>query len=102
YDGAGNIRAIGTNESFLYDGDSRLINAAMVPGTQTFTYDSFGNRLSADTTGITRCNGGADCQRTPDAHILPRINRIAEAAYNAAGAVATLDGHVYTYEPTGM
>src|SRR4051794_36376429 len=36
YDGAGNIRAIGTNESFLYDRDSRLVTAAMTPGTQTF------------------------------------------------------------------
>ena len=102
YDGAGNIRAIGTTESFLYDRDSRLVNAVMTPGTQTFKYDTFGNRTFADTTGITRCNGGAGCKREPDPGTLSRTNRIAGATYNAAGAVETMDGRVYTYEPAGM
>jgi RHS repeat-associated protein len=102
YDGTGNIRAIGPDESFLYDRDSRLVKAVMTPGAQTFTYDLFGNRTSTDTSGITRCNGGADCARRPDPTIKPRTNRFEEATYNAAGAVATFDGHTYTYDSIGM
>jgi RHS repeat-associated protein len=101
YDGAGNIRNIGT-EQFLYDRNGRLMNAAMTPGIQTFGYDPFGNRTSTEISGITRCNGGADCRRMPDPNIAPRTNHITDAAYNAAGAMKSIDGRDYTYDPTGM
>jgi RHS repeat-associated protein len=101
YDGAGNVRAIGSGESFLYDRDSRLVSATMTPGAETFGYDPFGNRTSAQiTSGITRCNNGADCLRMPQ--MKSRTNRIAEASYNAAGAVVTLDSRIYAYDSTGM
>src|ERR1041385_8840223 len=61
YDGSGNIGSIGSNEQFVYDLSSRLVSATVPAGTQTYTYDAFGNRTSASTTGnVTRCNGGTD------------------------------------------
>jgi len=53
YDGAGNIRAIGpgsvSNDSFEYDGLSRLMRANIRNHTQTYTYDAFGNLISIGT-----------------------------------------------------
>jgi RHS repeat-associated protein len=101
YDGAGNISAIGPNEQFLYDRDARLRKAVMTPGTQTFTYDAFGNRTDAQTTsGITHCNGGADCARVTG--VQSPTNRLIGANYDAAGALTSLDGRLYTYDPLGM
>src|SRR5438270_3508424 len=63
YDAAGNITGIGS-DSFQYDAVNRLTSST-VQGvtqtyTQTYTYDAFGNRLTAD--GLNHgCAGGMDC-----------------------------------------
>ena len=49
YDGAGNIKAIGSNQ-YQYDGVGRLVSATAITAAQswvqTYRYDSFGNLLS--------------------------------------------------------
>ena len=101
YDGSGNIRAIGPTEQFQYDRDGRLLKAVMVPGTQEFTYDPFGNRIASDTTaGIVKCNGGADCTLKPA--VSKDTNRIDAVSYDAAGNLKSIDGHDYTWDALGM
>jgi len=50
YDGAGNIKSIGTSETFVYDRLGRLISGTAGSGhLQEYTYDAFGNILSITT-----------------------------------------------------
>jgi len=50
YDGAGNIKSIGTGETFVYDRLGRLISGTAGSGhLQEYTYDAFGNILSLTT-----------------------------------------------------
>ena len=63
YDAAGNITGIGS-DSFQYDAVNRLTSSTVQGVTQTYrqtyTYDAFGNRLTAD--GLNHgCAGGMDC-----------------------------------------
>ena len=101
YDGAGDIRTIGS-EQFLYDRNTRLVSAATVPGTQTFNYDAFGNRTTATTAGIVKCNDGADCALNPDVNRNTNHLSGPQTVYDNAGNLAQIDGHAYTYDPLGM
>src|SRR5438105_2175561 len=51
YDGAGNIKAIGTN-SYVYDSASRLVSASESSHTETYAYDGFGNITSITTDAV--------------------------------------------------
>jgi hypothetical protein len=94
YDGAGNIKTIGTH-TFTYDKVSRLTaaNLYLEPTssttlrTQTFGYDAFGNLLTI---------GGSSARNTPTA---PSTNRLTTATYDASGNVTTWNGNAYTYDP---
>jgi RHS repeat-associated protein len=94
YDGAGNVKAIGTH-TFTYDKVSRLTasNQYLEPTssatlrTQTFTYDPFANLLAI---------GGSSARNTPTA---PSTNRLTTATYDASGNVTTWNGNAYTYDP---
>ena len=94
YDGAGNVKAIGTH-TFTYDKVSRLTasNQYLEPTssatlrTQTFTYDPFANLLAI---------GGSSARNTPTA---PSTNRLTTATYDASGNVTTWNGNTYTYDP---
>jgi RHS repeat-associated protein len=59
YDGAANIKTIGPNESYTYDGIGRLKTATHAgpnqPGyAETYTYDRWGNLTAMNTAGRTR------------------------------------------------
>jgi RHS repeat-associated protein len=58
YDGAGNIRSIGTIEQYRYDGLSRLVSGTVAAGrTQIVTYDGYGNIKTMATDGTTMTFG---------------------------------------------
>ena len=100
YDGAGNIQSMAT-EKFAYDLAGRLTDASLLPGRQQFSYDAFGNRTTAATTGnMTRCNGGADCHDAPA--IASATNRISAAGYDVAGNLTSYAGNSYVYDPLNM
>ena len=100
YDGAGNIQSMAT-EKFAYDLAGRLTDASLLPGRQQFSYDAFGNRTTAATTGnMTRCNGGADCHDAPV--IASATNRISSAGYDVAGNLTSYAGHSYAYDALNM
>ncbi len=94
YDGAGNVKTIGTH-TFTYDNVSRLTasNQYLEPTTsatlrtQTFSYDAFGNLLAF---------GGSSARNTPTA---PQTNRLTGATYDASGNVTSWNGNLYTYDP---
>ena len=98
YDGAGNIKAIGT-DSFLYDSVGRLTKATVQGSQQSYTYDAFGNRTSATrAAGSASCVGGCETTVT----VIPASNHIAEAAYDEAGNVTSANGVTYAYDGSGM
>jgi RHS repeat-associated core domain len=98
YDGAGNIKFIGT-DSFLYDVDGRLTVATVQLSQQSYTYDAFGNRTSATrATGAAGCVGGCEAAVT----VLPQTNHLSGVTYDAAGNVQSGYGAAYTYDGTGM
>jgi len=94
YDGAGNVKAIGTH-TFTYDKVSRLTasNQYLEPTssatlrTQTFTYDPFANLLTI---------GGSSARSTQTA---ASTNHLATATYDGAGNVITWNGNAYAYDP---
>ncbi len=94
YDGAGNVKTIGTH-TFTYDKVSRLTasnqylepTASTTLRTQSFTYDAFGNLLTF---------GGSSARNTPTA---PQTNHLTGATYDPSGNVATWNGNQYTYDP---
>ena len=95
YDGAGNIKAIGT-ATFTYDPVSRLVSSTQFDGPtgsgtqkqQSYAFDAFGNL-----TNITGTSGRA----TPTA---PQTNRLngPGTVYDAAGNLTNWNGAVYTYD----
>jgi RHS repeat-associated protein len=104
YDGSGNIRAIGL-ERYVYDAAGRIVSGtALGPANrQSYTYDAFGNRLSATTVSAIPCAGGVDCQEA--IVVNSATNRMeGSATYDEAGNVRSLgDGHsTYEYDPDGM
>ena len=97
YDGAGNVKAIGTH-TFTYDKVNRLTaaNVYLEPTssttlrTQSYTYDAFGNVLTV---------GGGSARNTPTA---PSTNRLTGATYDAAGNTLTWNGNTYAYDAFHM
>ncbi len=97
YDGAGNVKTIGTH-AFTYDKVSRLksANLYLEPNgstnlrSQTFTYDAFGNLLAV---------GGHAGRNTPTT---PGTNRLALASYDTSGNVTSWNGNAYAYDPFNL
>ncbi len=93
FDGAGNVTAIGA-QTFTYDEGNRLAQSQADDGfgvvTQTYGYDGFGNLVS-----ITDPQG----TRTFEADLA--TNRLAAAAYDAAGNLTSWGGFSYEWRPTG-
>jgi RHS repeat-associated protein len=95
YDGAGNIKAIGTS-GFTYDAVSRLVSATLYDGPtgggnqkqQSYTFDPFGNL-----TNIAGANGRA----TPTSAQTNRLNG-AGTVYDAAGNLTSWNGASYQYD----
>jgi RHS repeat-associated protein len=98
YDGSGNIKFIGS-DSFVYDVDGRLMQATVQASQQSYTYDAFGNRLSATrAAGAAGCVGGCEAVVT----VNHQTNHLAEQTYDEAGNVTSGFGAAYTYDGTGM
>lgn len=103
YDGAGNIKSIGT-EKFTYDAFGRLTKGGSGGGHhQSYTYDRYGNVLTVTTDGdsATQLKLGVD----------PATNRISNSAtpynvhgqYDAAGRMTSYQGtHTFSYDATGL
>jgi RHS repeat-associated protein len=91
YDGAGNITAIG-DDAYVYDSAGRLVRGtANGPNNrQDYAYDSFGNRLRADTIGAP-CAGTVTCGGIADVDW--RTNRLRDhnAGYDDAGNLTRYD-----------
>ncbi len=102
YDGAGNIRSIGS-DTYLYDTAGRLVQgSAGASNTQSYTYDAFGNRTDANRTGV-QCVNGQDCELA-----LPvnwRTNRLgprADITYDQAGNLTSYNNaHTYAFDAIG-
>src|SRR5947209_12476874 len=106
YDGAGNIKKIGS-DTFAYDGVSRLTSATVRGITQSYTYDAFGNRLTASSLSH-GCAGGMDCSITVTTD--SASNRVTQAtigttnyasSYDDAGNMASFAGVSFTYDSLG-
>jgi RHS repeat-associated protein len=100
YDGSGNITAIG-QDVYAYDALSRLTSAtAEVTNSQTYTYDAFGNRLTAPSTGGL-CTGDTTCgqSETYDANNHLTNNG---ALYDPAGNLIAYAADKYAYDAAGM
>lgn len=86
YDGAGNIRGLGIDDTFDYDLLHRLVSANVrfngTDHTQTYTYDYFGNMVSLDGDPFFSTSA---------------TNRISVWTYDTAGNVVRTDGD-YSYE----
>jgi hypothetical protein len=98
YDGAGNITAIG-NDTFTYDGASRLSSANLVSVSkqQTYSYDAYGN--------VTNVGGSDPWPVVTASSVTNRLNPTTAAsattpdiAYDAAGNTTALAGVNYTYD----
>jgi RHS repeat-associated protein len=96
YDGAGNIKTIGT-ASFTYDAVNRLVGSTQfdgptgggTPKQQGYTFDAFGNLTSI--TGTSGRNTPTD----------PQINRLTGSSlttYDAAGNLTAWNGATYQYD----
>jgi RHS repeat-associated protein len=97
FDGAGNIKSIGTH-SFVYDKVSRLktANLYLEPTssvnlrTQTYTFDAFGNIQSI---------GGSSARNTPTSSA---TNRLTAGGYDAAGNLTSWNFNTYQYDPFNL
>ncbi|HEY7214041.1 MAG TPA: RHS repeat-associated core domain-containing protein, partial [Thermoanaerobaculia bacterium] len=97
YDGAGNVKAIGTH-TFAYDKVSRLKSANLyleptgsaTLRTQAYTYDAFGNIQSI---------GGSSARNTPTSSA---TNRLTSGGYDAAGNLTSWNGNTYRYDPFNL
>jgi RHS repeat-associated protein len=98
YDGAGNIKAIGTH-TFAYDKVSRLKtgNLYLEPTTsttlrtQTYTYDAFGNLQAI---------GGNSARNTPTSSSTNRL--MPPSVYDAVGNLTNWSGSTYQYDPFNL
>ena len=104
YDGSGNIKTIG-NDSFVYDHLGRLVDSFVLNNSQqSYTYDIYGNRLSA-TRGMNAlgCLGGTTCEAAVTMRETPSTtNHLANVTYDDAGNVLQGYGATYVYDGTGM
>ncbi|HEX2833529.1 MAG TPA: RHS repeat-associated core domain-containing protein [Thermoanaerobaculia bacterium] len=90
YDGAGNIRSIGTDAQ-VYDAAGRLVQSSINGVSWQYSYDAFGNRKT--------CAGpGTDCQYGMT--VARSSNRIDSTgvSYDAAGNMLSLGGRSYTWD----
>ncbi len=98
--GAGNIKAIG-NDTFVYDGEQRLVDATVQGNRQTYVYDIYGNRTSATRVGnAINCLGNTNCEAPVT--VLSSTNHLDNVTYDEAGNVLTGYGAAYVYDGTGM
>lgn len=96
YDGAGNVKTIGSS-AFAYDRVSRLTSATLVLDpvgaanlrNQSYTYDAYGNLLSM---------AGSVGRTTPTHAASNRMNS-AGTNYDLAGNVIAWSGNQYEYDP---
>src|SRR5947209_3794211 len=104
--GAGNMKKIGS-DTFAYDGVSRLTSATVRGITKWYTYDAFGNRLTASS-GSHGCAGGIGCAITVTTD--SASNRVTQAtigttnyasSYDDAGNMASFAGVSFTYDSLG-
>lgn len=92
YDGAGNIKSVGT-EQYRYDRYGRLQTGTVAPGrTQSATYDAFGNILTLTTDGTTITMG-----------VDPDTNRLTQSAsvhgsYDLAGRLTQGPDYSFDYD----
>jgi len=102
YDGAGNITAVGT-DVYVYDAVGRLVHGtANGPANwQDYSYDSFGNRLHADTTG-SPCAGTTTCGGVADVDWSTNRVRDHNAQYDPAGNLTAYNSFQYTFDGAGM
>ncbi len=84
YDGAGNIKSMGSSDTFSYDARSRITQAKYGSTTQIFMYDRYGNLLTR--AGTTLCTG--TCAN----------NRIAGAVHDDRGNMTTLGSETLAYD----
>ncbi|HSY52635.1 MAG TPA: RHS repeat-associated core domain-containing protein [Thermoanaerobaculia bacterium] len=111
YDGAGNIRAIGS-DVYIYDTAGRLVSGTAdvqrtgVLSQQFYSYDAFGNRTVAGRVGgSVDCLGG--CELSPP--IDTSTNHIISAQYDAAGNLTSIQDSIgsttytasYTFDTAG-
>jgi RHS repeat-associated protein len=90
YDGAGNVKSMGTGFSFLYDSLSRVVDARLPGGaSQLYTYDDFGNLTSLTT--------GGTLQNTPASTTTNRLTGTT-TSYDGAGNLTAWNGNTYTYD----
>jgi RHS repeat-associated protein len=97
YDGAGNVKAIGTH-IFAYDKVSRLKAATLyleptssvTQRTQTYTYDAFGNIQTI---------GGSSGRNTPTSS---STNRLDSGGYDTAGNLTSWNLNTYQYDPFNL
>jgi RHS repeat-associated protein len=100
YDGSGNIKSIGT-DTFIYDSLGRLKEGTVQGNQQSYTYDAFGNRLTATrASGAVGCAGGTACEAAVT--VLGQSNHLSGVTYDEAGNVTSGFGAAYTYDGTGM
>ncbi len=95
YDGAGNIKSIGTS-AFTYDKVNRLVAASLYDGPtgggnlkqQSYTFDAYGNITGITTNGILR--------NTPTSATTNRLT--GAVTYDAAGSLTSWNGATYQYD----
>ena len=92
YDGAGNIRQIGS-DSHVYDAAGRLVQSDTNGVRRNYTYDAYGNRKTC-TQPDTDCQSGMIIEAA--------ANRISGAGYDAAGNLTAFEGHTYSYDAFNM
>ncbi|NJM54873.1 MAG: hypothetical protein HC841_02130 [Verrucomicrobiae bacterium] len=100
YDGAGNVKQIGTQD-FRYDRFKRMTSGEVtVSGQdriQSATYDVYNNLLSLTTNGSTLTTSvNASTNR------LTSVSALYDAAGNLTRQVRGSETHQYTYDPLGM
>jgi len=110
YDGAGNIKSIGSNH-YLYDGSGRLTEATAITGAQSsvknYYYDAFGNlkeiRLDGDVAHATIIGADAQTNRLTDSSRCAPGTICIIAAYDPAGHQITGgDAANYHYDAADM
>jgi len=107
YDGSGNIKSIGAQESYKYDALGRLLRGKVdASNIVYYTYDDFGNQLS-----VTDGDAGTPVRFGVDRNT-NRISQTTDPSGNSAGGYANYDGEgnvvwtsvgdTFTYDAAGM
>ena len=92
YDGAGNIKEIGSTHVYRYDGVSRLVSATVAStNSESYSYDDFGNMTGRVTNGVS-FPAPADVT----------TNRLSGVTYDTAGNVVVNGTVAYAWDPFSM